>query len=252
MKKTIMLVLIAGLLSLPGLNAQSVNSDSTQTISEVSKILLVADTLAARKSFDLAVTEYRKAIALSPSDYTIHNKLGICYQRQLNLGAARKSFETTLKLNPKYAEAMNNLGTVYYMSQNYKQAVKLYKKALALKPEFATAYCNMGSVYFDLRKYKEGAEAYKKAIALNPNILEHSLANGIVVRTLNVASGYQFYVFAKLCAASGKIDQALNFLAKAQENGFKDFNKVAKDPDFKQVIENERYGQILKNGQAKL
>jgi|WetSurMetagenome_2_1015567.scaffolds.fasta_scaffold294187_1 tetratricopeptide (TPR) repeat protein len=252
MKKAIWFVLLAGLLSLSALYAQSMKSDSTTAISEVSKVLSVADTLAARKAFDLAILEYRKALALSPNDSAIHNRLGICYQRMLNLSAARKEYETTLKLNPKFAEAMNNLGTVNYMNKNYKLAIKQYKKALTIKPELATAYCNMGSVYFDLQKYKEGAEAYKKAIALNPSILEHSLTNGITVRTLNAASGFQYYLFAKLCAGSGMTDQALIYLAKAQEYGFKDFGKIAKDPDFKAVVEDARYEQILKSGQAKL
>jgi tetratricopeptide (TPR) repeat protein len=252
MKKAICLVLLSGLLSLSALYAQGMKSDSTTAISEVSKVISVADTLAARKAFDLAIPEYRKALTLSPNDYAIHNKLGICYQRMLNLGSARKEFETTMKLNPKFAEAVNNLGTVNYMDKNYKLAIKQYKKALTIKPELAAAYCNMGSVYFDLQKYKEGTEAYKKAIALNPSILEHSMANGITVRTLNSASGFQYYLFAKICAASGMKDQALIYLAKAQEYGFKDFGKITKDPDFKAVVEDARYEEIVKSGQAKL
>ncbi len=252
MKKVLCLFVCVVVMSLPLAFAGSTNPEPSTNISEVSKILAAADSLSARKSFDAAATEYRKAMALSPNDFSIHNKLGICYQRMTNLGAAKKEYEISRKLNPKFVEATNNLGTVHYMSRNYKQAVKLYKKALEMRPEFATAYCNMGAAYFDMRKFKNGFEAYQKAIALDPAILEHSVANGISVRTAGAASGLQYYYFAKLSAANGQLDQAFNYLVKAQEHGYKDFSKMTKDPDFKAVVEDARFEQFMKTSQAKL
>jgi tetratricopeptide (TPR) repeat protein len=252
MKKVLCLFVCVVVLAFPVAFAQSTNSNDSAKISEVSKILAVADILSARKSFDAALAEYRQALTLTPNDYSIHNKMGICYQRMTNLGAAKKEYEISRKLNPAFAEVVNNLGTVYYMSHSYKQAIKLYKKAADMKPELATPYCNMGAAFFEMRKFKNGFEAYQKAIALDPSILEHSAANGISVRTAAGVTGLQYFYFAKLSAANGQIDQAFNYLTKAQEYGYKDFSKITQDPDFKALVEDARFEQFMKSNQAKL
>ena len=53
-----------------------------------------AELLAARQSWDGAIAAYREAIATSPKDAALWNRLGICYQRKGDAKAARAQAET--------------------------------------------------------------------------------------------------------------------------------------------------------------
>jgi len=64
-------------------------------------------------------------------------------------------------------------------------------------------------------------------------------------------SGMQYFCFAKISAAGGRIDASLDFLAKAHGAGFRDFKRVEKDPDFAKVVLTEQY-ESLKAGVSTL
>ena len=64
-----------------------------------------AEVLAARQAWDGAIAAYREAIAKSPSDAALRNRLGICYQRKGDAKAARKAYKKALDLRKDYAEA---------------------------------------------------------------------------------------------------------------------------------------------------
>jgi hypothetical protein len=53
-----------------------------------------------------------------------------------------------------------------------------------------------------------------------------------------------FYL-AKLLAANGNVDEAFEFLTRAREAGFDDFNRVRSDPDFLAVVEDERFQTLF-------
>jgi Tfp pilus assembly protein PilF len=198
-----------------------------------------ADTFAVRQDYQAAAAEYRRALSLHPGDPVIHNRLGMCLQRAKRTGEAEKEYQEALRLNPNYAEAWNNLGTVQHARNKYKDAIKSYRKAVSLRPSLAQAHKNMGVAYFALGRYDAGFEAFQSAYSLDPNVLSSA---GYSVPGAGPA--VQFFYFAKLCAAAGQVDQALDWLRKAVEAGFKDFSKVESDPDFKIVVQDPRYKQL--------
>ena len=55
-----------------------------------------AELLAARQSWDGAIAAYREAIAASPKDAALWNRLGICYQRKGDAKAARAAYKKAL------------------------------------------------------------------------------------------------------------------------------------------------------------
>jgi hypothetical protein len=62
-----------------------------------------------------------------------------------------------------------------------------------------------------------------------------------------VSVATQSFYFAKICAGSGQLEAALEFLRKAVAAGFRDFGRVARDPDFRNVVEDPRYKQLLRD-----
>jgi tetratricopeptide (TPR) repeat protein len=200
--------------------------------------------LAARGDHEGAAREYRQALLLLPNDALLHNRLGMCYQAQERHDEARRAYERALALRPGYAEVWNNLGTIEHARRRFKQALAAYRKAVEIKPTLATPWKNMGSAYLALGRVDEGLAAYRRAHGLDPGVLES--------RAAAVASGLEpaaeRYYLAKMFAASGQAEVALQFLLKAEAAGFRDWAKVRSDPDFKALAEDPRFQQLMEGG----
>ena len=197
-----------------------------------------ASVLVARGQYEAAAEEYRKVLEFQPNDASLHNKIGICYQHLGDDAEARRHYERALELNGRYAEVWNNIGTLEQSRKRFKASVRAYKKALELKPALATPWKNLGNAYLALGQVPEAFEAYQEAFRLDPTILE---SEGASIPGAGVDAATQNFYLAKLLAANGHIDTAIEFLKRAKEAGFTDFRRVESDSDFKHVIADPRY-----------
>ena len=178
---------------------------------------------------------------MTPSDATVHNKLGICYQQLRDDAAARREYDRALQLDPGYAEVWNNIGTLEQAGKRFKPAVRAYKKAIETKPGLATPWKNLGNAYLALGRVQEAFEAYQEAFRLDPTVLE-SQGPGIPAAGIDAAT--QSYYLAKLLAGNGQTESAIEFLRRAKEAGFRDFARVASDPAFAAVVADPRFKEL--------
>jgi len=195
----------------------------------------------ARGRYAAAAEEYKKALQVTPSDATVHNKLGICYQQLRDDEAARREYDRALQLDPGYAEAWNNIGTLEQARKRFKTAVRAYKKAIETKPGLATPWKNLGNAYLALDRIQEAFEAYQEAFRLDPTVLE-SQGPGIPAAGIDAAT--QSYYLAKLLAGNGQTESAIEFLRRAKEAGFRDFSRVTSDPAFAAVVADPRFKDL--------
>lgn len=223
---------------------------SEENRAEMEQLTKKADSLMVRKLYEDAILTYQKVLVLNPRDPVAHNKMGIAYHQLMDLQRAKVEYEQAKKLNPKYYEAWNNLGAVYYGLKNYTKAIKYYKKAVALNPTSANTYHNLGSAYFAVNKNAEGFQSFQEAFRLDPAILEKLSSSGTIIRTADVNQGAQNFYIAKLYVQSGQTEKALTYLLKALENGFDDYDKITKDPDFKVLAQDERLARMLPSKQS--
>jgi tetratricopeptide (TPR) repeat protein len=196
----------------------------------------------ARGRYAAAAGEYQKALEVQPNDPTVHNRLGICYQQLGNDAQARREYDRALELDPGYAEAWNNIGTLEQASRRFKPAVRAYKKAIQTKPGLATPWKNLGNAYLALGRVQDGFEAYQEAFRLDPTILE---ARGPDIAAAGIDVATQSFYLAKLFAARGQTDAAIEFLRRAKQAGFRDFARVSSDPDFSVVVADPRYKALV-------
>ena len=195
----------------------------------------------ARGRYAAAAEEYRKALEVQPNDPTVHNKLGICYQQLGDDVLARREYDRALALDPGYGEVWNNIGTLEQARKRLKAAVRAYKKAIETKPSLANPWKNLGSAYLSLGQAEEAFEAYQEAFRIDPTVLE-SQGPGIPAAGIDVAT--QSYYLAKLLAANGQTDSALEFLRRAKEAGFRDCARVLSDPAFRAVVADPRFQEL--------
>jgi tetratricopeptide (TPR) repeat protein len=200
-----------------------------------------AELMAARQDWPDAIEAYRAAIAASPQSAALYNRLGICYQRMGDPRAAREAYRKAIKLDKDYAVAHNNLGTIEHAAGRYKQAVAAYSKAIKLDANDAVFYKNLGSAWLARGQVEKALEAWGEAIRLDPVALDSA---AVTVPASGVSIARQYYLYAKLLAARGETEKALEYLTKAQAAGFSEFAKVERDSDFAAIVKDPRYAAL--------
>lgn len=206
-----------------------------------------ADIFMARKSYADAVDYYYRALKQAGlSEPRLWNKLGIAYQQQSNNRAARKAYNQAIRRQRNFPEAWNNVATVYYGENRFKKSVKYYRRAIELDPNSASFHLNLGSSYYRMKKFKEAVEEYRTALALDPDILTTHASVGTVMQTRGADAEFYFYL-AKVFASLGRPDEAVHYLHRAFEDGFRDTARLEQDPDFQKINQHPGYVQLVKN-----
>jgi tetratricopeptide (TPR) repeat protein len=200
------------------------------------------DIFMARKMYREAIDQYREA----PESAVTLNKIGIAYHQTTDLRAAQRYYERAIKRDARYSEAVNNLGTVFYAEKRYSHALRQYEKAIKLNPASASVYSNIGTAHFAKKEYKEAFEAYQQAVKLDPEVFEHHDSYGVLLQQSTIGERARFhYYLAKTYAQAGMIDQAVQCVRKALEEGFKERNRFIEDPEFAVLKDNADFKALM-------
>ncbi len=200
------------------------------------------DIQMARKMYREAIETYKQA----PESPVILNKIGIAYHQLTDLGNAQKYYTLAIKKDPDYTEAINNLGTIYYSRQSYRRAIAQYKKVLRIKPNSASTLANLGSAYFARKQYELASENYQKALLIDPEVFESRSPTGSIVRDRSVGDRPTFfYYLAKSYAKAGMNEQAISYIRKAIEEGFKERKKFNEDPEFAGLQKDPEFLKVM-------
>ncbi|NOX20305.1 MAG: tetratricopeptide repeat protein [Nitrospirae bacterium] len=84
--------------------------------------------------YDEAITEYRKALDLSPDLPDVHTKLGVALRNKGEYEEAILHFNRAKEINPGYPAAWIQLGLTYYMKGLTGLAIEEWEKALMENP----------------------------------------------------------------------------------------------------------------------
>ena len=140
-----------------------------------------------------------------------------------------------------------HIGTVFYARKSYRRAIEQYKKALRYTPESASVLSNLGTAYFARKNYEEALKYYDQALALDPGVFEHRGTQGTVLQERSVEERAKFHYFlAKSYAKAGDKPHALQYVRMALEEGFKEREKLTKDPEFAPYLQDEEFQNLLK------
>jgi tetratricopeptide (TPR) repeat protein len=123
-------------------------------------------------SWDKAIMEYEKIIALDPNDYNVHVTLGELFLKKGDLDRAYKAFETSAngflkeKNTKKAAGAfreMSNLVQKMIEPQDMEKAIGIYKDILSQMPESTETLTNLRDLYM---RHNQMDEAISYTITL--------------------------------------------------------------------------------------
>ena len=236
--KTLALLGAVALLAIPrGARAADLRAPAPVSPDAIAR----AELAAARQSWAGAIAAYREAIAARPQDATLQNRLGMCYQRAGDANAARAAYRRALELRKDYPAAWNNLGTLDHARGKYKAAISAYGRAIRLDARDAVYHKNLGSAWLARGDAGKALEAWTEALRLDPVAFE---ADAVKVPGAGLDFARQCYLVAKVFAARGDVEHALEYLTKAQAAGFTDFGRLERDRDFAAVLGDPRYAAL--------
>lgn len=92
------------------------------------------------RDFDRAIEEFREALHLRPSDYSLWNKIGASQANSSRSREAIHSYRRALELKPNYVRAWSNLGISYANLGDHASSVRYYVRALQLHPHSKSAW----------------------------------------------------------------------------------------------------------------
>jgi hypothetical protein len=88
-------------------------------------------------------------------------------------------------------------------------------------------------------------EVYRQALRIDPQLFEHATGFGTIIQTTSRNDSLQNFYMAKMFASAGDKDRAISMLYKAYEDGFKDIEKIKKEPAFNELVDDERFQKLM-------
>jgi len=111
----------------------------------------------------------QKAIEKKPEDPRLHNELGFVYRKRGYYDLAVTEYNKAIKLDPYYIEAFYNRGTLFYTIGEIDKAKTDFEKVISVDKNFAQAFNNLGLIYqLFIKNFDEALASYKKAIEIEP------------------------------------------------------------------------------------
>lgn len=201
----------------------------------------------SQSAYAKALEEFGKALALNPSSARAHNLTGLAYLWQKDYQLAEDHFLKAIALNPSFASAYNNLGGVYAMKNQWDSAEKMLEKAISLSPDMVSAYFSLGAVLFNLGEEEEGTACFAKGIALDPDYLEKRSTSVVGLSMSGASLSEMCFAFAKLFASYGNTERTVEFLTKAKQAGFHDWQRIVQEREFEKIRDDPKVRQFLKS-----
>jgi tetratricopeptide (TPR) repeat protein len=100
--------------------------------------------------------------AYAESQSEAFNRSGNTYVAQGHYDLAITNYTKAIALNPQYADAYYNSGLAYYLKGQYDVAITNYNKAIELNSQYAYAYYGKGNALSRLGKNKEAKVCFNK------------------------------------------------------------------------------------------
>jgi TolB-like protein/DNA-binding winged helix-turn-helix (wHTH) protein/Flp pilus assembly protein TadD len=209
-----------------------------------------------------AEEEYRRAIALNPSDSTAHHWYGLHLAR---LGRGRQGLselERALSLDPLSLIIATDVAETYYLLREPEQAITRINEVLALNPDFAQAHMVKGKILEELHRYREAEEEFVESGRLFGGgsrldaVRGHALALAgerkqalRIAQALEAASEQRYTSgvhIAQIYCALRQTETAMKWLDRAYDRHDTGINMLGVDPLFDGCRADSRFQQLLR------
>lgn len=116
----------------------------------------------------LTIQGFMRVSSEHPGDADVHEALGVLYNLSRDFDRAIEEFREALRLRPSDYSLWNKIGASQANSSRSREAIHSYRRALELKPNYVRAWSNMGISYANLGDHASSARYYVRALQLHP------------------------------------------------------------------------------------
>ena len=131
----------------------------------------VADLLLRNGHYDLAISNYLKALEIKPDMVGATVNMAITFGRMGMVDKAIATLEDALAQNPERPSVIYyNLAEVYEKSGRMDEAIANYRKAAQTAPYTIYSYRKLGTIYLQRRDWDSAIYALQKALDNKPTM----------------------------------------------------------------------------------
>jgi tetratricopeptide (TPR) repeat protein len=217
--------------------------------------------LAATDRTAEAIKHYSEALRLRPDSLVVHNDLGVALFREGNINESIAHFQEALRIMPEYADARNNLKMALEAKAKIPEAVEKFKDSLKVNQDPALHY-KLGNMYQKNGKLNEAIEQYQKALSIQPGFTQAlkdlaavyaiKMEYGKAVSTFEKVTNLRpedagaYYNIACIYARQNRTEESLDWLEKAIDRGYKDWDVIKTDQNLKNIRATSRYEALIR------
>ncbi len=218
--------------------------------------------LLQQGNIDEALKHFKAALKIEPEIAEAHNNVGIIMIHQKKLSEGIFHFQEAVRINPEFGLARDNLqramaiqqtnleaefvriqselmtapddpvlscvmGNLYLARGDLNSAISWLEKATTLQPDFPQALNNLAMAHTFAGQHDRALEVFQKLIAFQPD---------------NAAN---YYNVAVLYALQNKKADALEWLNKAVEKGYDNWELIKTDKDLDNIRNSEGYRVLI-------
>jgi adenylate cyclase len=116
-----------------------------------------------KKSLELALEWAQKCYALEPDDYKTHWALGVVYLYRRDFDLALSEYERALALNSNDADFLAEMAIGLNYMGRPEQAIEQFKKAMRMNPRYPSWYLDvLGFAYYEVGQYEKALTTLKQ------------------------------------------------------------------------------------------
>lgn len=119
------------------------------------------DASAGDQTYECAIRDYTRAIALQPDNAEAYNNRGYARYWSGQAALAIADYDHAIALRPAYAYAYNNRGAANMASGQSARAIADFDRAIELQPDLAQAYTNRGNAYLRLGRLEQARADFR-------------------------------------------------------------------------------------------
>lgn len=176
-----------------------------------------------------AIFHYYKAVDSDPYFETAIIQLALALFQQGRIDEAVLSLENGLKRLPNSADLNTQLGMLHQVTGDLDGAIAFYRKAISLQPDHGAALDNLAAALSHKKEFEKALIISKKLVNLFPDRPE------------------TYYNVACMYAQQQKIEESIEWLGKAIERGYRNWEKIMQDPDLENIRDTEGYQVLIRN-----
>jgi len=210
-----------------------------------------------------ARTLWSDAAKKSPNHFMVWEALGEAYHfsKPMMVTEAMHAYRRALELDPQNEFSLYNSGVLYENVGDFDKAHEMLNKLLDNNPDHVMGLASRGDIFLKQKNYEAAEKAYKRAYQLQPESVEvvHSLGDlALLQKRFELAREYFLQLEAKrpkdpeipykLACVEAQSDhntEALLWLEKALQRGYRDYSAIHDGKELEALWNEPRFNMLL-------